>query len=142
MAIATRAGSGATTTYDPSTSPATATAAAAAAANVAIVFVNKVQNEGRDAADLSLPSNENDLVSAVAAANPNTVVVMNTSAAVLMPWLLQVKGVVEAWLGGEQGGNALASHAVRRRQPRRQAAGDVPGVDRAVADQHGGAVAG
>ncbi|MHA3701024.1 glycoside hydrolase family 3 C-terminal domain-containing protein [Jatrophihabitans sp. YIM 134969] len=108
-AIATRAGSGTTTTYDPSTSPTANTAAAAAAADVAIVFVNKVQNEGRDAADLSLPSNENDLVSAVAAANPNTIVVMNTSAAVLMPWLPQVKGVMEAWLGGEQGGNALAS---------------------------------
>lgn len=108
-AIEARAGSGAAVTYDPSTSPTAATAATAAAAKVAIVFVNKVQNEGGDAADLSLPANENALVSAVAAANPNTIVVLNTSAAVTMPWLSQVKGVVEAWLGGEQGGNALAS---------------------------------
>ena len=109
VAIAARAGSGATVTYDPSTSPDTTTANAAAAAKVAIVFVNKVQNEGGDAPDLSLPANENALVSAVAAANPNTIVVLNTSAGVVMPWLSQVKGLVESWLGGEQGGNALAS---------------------------------
>ena len=108
-AIAARAGTGVAVTYDPSTGPTSTTAGAAAAAKVAIVFVNKVQNEGRDAPDLSLSADQNALVSAVAAANPNTVVVMNTSAGVIMPWLSQVKGVVEAWLGGEQGGNALAS---------------------------------
>ena len=108
-AIAARAGSGVAVTYDPSTGPTATTAGAAAAAKVAIVFVNKVQNEGRDAPDLSLSDDQNALVAAVAAANPNTIVVLNTSAGVIMPWLGQVKGVVEAWLGGEQGGNALAS---------------------------------
>ena len=53
-------------------------------------------------------TNEDGLVSAVAAANPNTVVVLETGAPVLTPWRNQVKGIVEAWYPGQMGGSALA----------------------------------
>jgi len=67
------------------------------------------ESEGGDRSNLSLPGNQDALISAVAAANPNTVVVLQTGSAVLMPWLSQVKGVLEAWYPGAQGGAATAA---------------------------------
>ena len=55
------------------------------------------------------PSDQNALISAVAAANPNTVVVLDTGGPVLMPWLGQIKGLFEAWYPGQEDGNALAA---------------------------------
>jgi beta-glucosidase len=82
---------------------------AARAAKVAIVFASQPSTEGADQTTLSLPGDENQLIEAVAAANPHTVVVLNTEGAVLMPWLNQVQSVVEAWYPGEQDGTAIAS---------------------------------
>ncbi len=87
----------------------------AAAANlaksstVAIVFVNQPMREDVDAATLSLPNNQDALVEAVATANPNTVVVLETGGPVSMPWLQHVKGVVEMWYPGIGGAQALAN---------------------------------
>lgn len=76
--------------------------------DVAIVFVNQWMREGIDAMDLSLPGRQNELIAAVAAVNPHTIVVLETGGPVTMPWLDQVAGVVEAWYPGNRGGAALA----------------------------------
>ncbi len=103
----------ATVTYDSGADPAAA-ASAAAGADVAIVFVNQWLAESIDAASLSLPAaidtkvDQDALVAAVAKRNPNTIVVIESGGPVLMPWLGQVKGVIEAWYPGAGGGPALA----------------------------------
>lgn len=84
-------------------------AQSASAAQVAVVFVGERQGEGSDRSSLDLPGGQDQLISAVAAANPNTIVVINSGGPVLMPWLDQVKGVVEAWYPGQQDGNAIAA---------------------------------
>jgi beta-glucosidase len=65
-------------------------------------------SEGQDALTLSLPNRQDALVEAVAAANPNTIVVLETGNPVLMPWLDSVRAVVEAWYPGQKGGEAIA----------------------------------
>jgi len=82
--------------------------ALAAKSDVAIVYANDFESEGSDLADIELPGTQNSLISAVAAVNPNTVVVLNTGSAVTMPWLDKVKGVFEAWYPGQESGNAIA----------------------------------
>lgn len=81
----------------------------AASTDAAIVFVSKLEGEGADISNIDLPQDENDLIAAVAAANPNTIVVLNTGSAVTMPWIDQVKGVFEAWYPGQENGNAIAA---------------------------------
>ena len=83
--------------------------AAARHAQVAVVFAADYSSETFDRPSLSLPGDQNRLIAAVAAANPHTVVVLNTSGAVLMPWLHQVQGVLEAWYPGEVDGTAVAA---------------------------------
>ncbi len=87
---------------------AAAAAAAAKGADVAIVMIGTKDSEGRDRQNLSLPNNQDALVAAVAAANPNTVVVLKTGGPVLMPWVGSVPGLVEAWYPGEEDGNVVA----------------------------------
>jgi beta-glucosidase len=77
--------------------------------SLAIVFVNQPMSEGRDAPTLSLPDHQNALVEAVAAANPNTIVVLETGGPVSMPWAQNVKGIVEMWYPGIGGAQALAN---------------------------------
>lgn len=76
---------------------------------VAIVFATQWQTEGLDVPDLSLPDGQDELIAAVAAANPNTIVVLETGGPVKMPWLDKVAGVIEAWYPGARGGPAIAS---------------------------------
>jgi beta-glucosidase len=104
--IQSRAGSGVTVTY---TADATTAVNNARAANVAIVVVNKGESEGSDLGNIDLASGDNTLVSNVAAANPNTIVVVNSGSAVTMPWANSVRGIVEAWYPGQQYGNALGA---------------------------------
>lgn len=78
-------------------------------ADVAIVFASQWQTEGLDNPDLSLPRGQDALIEAVAAANPNTIVVLQTGSAVAMPWLERTAAVVEAWYPGARGGEAIAS---------------------------------
>ncbi|MCU7724397.1 glycoside hydrolase family 3 C-terminal domain-containing protein [Actinoplanes sp. KI2] len=83
--------------------------AAARAADLAVVFVGKFESEGSDLADINLPADQNQLVTDVAAANPNTVVVVTSGSAVAMPWAGAVRGIIEAWYPGQEYGTALAS---------------------------------
>ena len=85
-----------------------AAASFAKAADVAVVFVHQPMHEGMDARTLSLPDNQDALVSAVAAANPHTIVVLETGGPVSMPWVDSVAGVFEAWFPGIGGGEAIA----------------------------------
>jgi beta-glucosidase len=93
----------------PSESGIPAAVAAARKADVAVVFANDAQGEGMDRYSLSLPGDQNQLIDAVAHANRHTVVVLNTGGAVLMPWLNEVSGVLEAWYPGQQFGPAIAA---------------------------------
>jgi len=87
----------------------TAAAALAKSADVAIVFAYQWTAEGVDLASLSLPDNQDALIEQVAAANPHTIVVLETGTAVTMPWIGKVSGVVEAWYAGSNGHRALAN---------------------------------
>jgi beta-glucosidase len=82
--------------------------AAAKQAQAAVVVVGAQESEAVDRIGLGLPGGQDDLVSAVAAANPHTIVVLNNGGPVLMPWLDKVPAVVEAWFPGEHDGTALA----------------------------------
>ena len=84
-------------------------AEAAKKADVAIVFAYQWESEGMDLPSLSLPDNQDALIAKVAAANPHTIVVLETGTAVTMPWLDKVSGVVEAWYAGSSGHKALAN---------------------------------
>ncbi len=91
-------------------------------ARVAVVFAGDSETEGIDRSNLTLrggtcslftgctppPVDQNALIAKVAAANPDTVVVLNTGGPVLMPWVDHVKGIFEAWYPGQQDGNAIA----------------------------------
>jgi beta-glucosidase len=103
-----RLGSDVAVTTADGTDLATASATAAAA-DVAVVVVNDVEKEGADRASIDLPGKQNALVHAVRAANPRTVVVLNTGSPVTMPWLDQVPAVLEMWYPGEEDGSALAA---------------------------------
>jgi beta-glucosidase len=93
----------------PSQSGIPAAVAAAREADVAIVFANDAQGEGMDRASLSLPGDQDQLIEAVADANRHTIVVLNTGGPVLMPWLREVDGVIEAWYPGQTFGTAIAA---------------------------------
>ena len=85
--------------------------AAAGAAEVALVFVGPgttAETEGTDRASMRLPDDQNALVEAIAAANPNTVVCVNAGGPVEMPWAGKVKAIVQCWLPGQEGGHAVA----------------------------------
>lgn len=86
-----------------------AAAALAKASSIAIVFVNQPASEGRDLPSLSLPDNQDRLVSAVAAANPRTIVVLETGGPVTMPWIDRVSGVLASWYPGIRGAQAIAN---------------------------------
>src|SRR5207248_5822061 len=91
---------------------------------VAVVFVRDADTEGADRACMSLdcpnvetptsqnlqytPPGQDELIQQVAAANPRTIVVLETGGPVLTPWRGQVKGLLEAWYPGEEGGSAIA----------------------------------
>jgi beta-glucosidase len=78
-------------------------------AEIAIVFATEWRTEGFDQPDLSLPSGQDELIAAVAEANPNTIVVLETGGPVKMPWLEKTAAVMEAWYPGVRGGQAIAS---------------------------------
>jgi beta-glucosidase len=84
-------------------------AEAAKDADVAIVFAYQWESEGMDLPDLRLPDKQDELIEKVAAANPHTIVVLETGTAVTMPWLDKVAGVAEAWYGGSRGAEAVAN---------------------------------
>jgi beta-glucosidase len=85
-----------------------AAVALAKKSDVAIVFATQWMREGADVLSLSLFGHQDELIEAVAAANPHTIVVLETGGPVLMPWLDKVQAVVEAWYPGNRGANAIA----------------------------------
>ncbi|MBK9715076.1 MAG: glycoside hydrolase family 3 C-terminal domain-containing protein [Kouleothrix sp.] len=105
--ITTRAAQDGNTVVFNNGSDTAAAATTAAGADVAIVFGYYREGEGSDRASLNLDGNGNTLISAVAAANSNTIVVLQTGGPVLMPWIDQVKGVLEVWYAGQEMGNAI-----------------------------------
>ena len=94
-----------------------AAAVAAKAADVAIVFATAWEIEGHDAESLSLPRDQDRLIAAVAAANPRTIVVLETGNPVTMPWNGQVGAILEAWYPGQRGGEAIANVLFGRVNP-------------------------
>jgi beta-glucosidase len=94
--------------FDPGTDLDSA-AKLARSSDLAIVFAYQWESEGMDLPNLSLPDNQDALIERVAAANSQTVVVLETGSAVTMPWLDKVAGVVEAWYAGSSGHKALAN---------------------------------
>lgn len=86
-------------------------AKAAENADVAVVFAGlteEFEGEGYDRLDINMPKSHNALIEKIAAANPNTVVVLAGGSVVLMPWLDKVKGLLNSGLGGQAGGIAVA----------------------------------
>ncbi|MEJ8279387.1 glycoside hydrolase family 3 C-terminal domain-containing protein [Pseudonocardia spirodelae] len=99
-----------TVVADPEAEVAAA-AELAAGSDVAVVVVgtsDRIESEGFDRTSLALPGHQDALVRAVAAANPRTVVVVNSGAPVLLPWRDEVAAVLLGWFGGERFGEAVA----------------------------------
>jgi len=94
--------------FDPGTDLQSA-ANLARNSDLAIVFAYQWEAEGMDLPGLSLPDNQDALIEQIAAANPHTIVVLESGTAVTMPWLDKVEGVVEAWYAGSAGHKALAN---------------------------------
>jgi beta-glucosidase len=93
---------------------------AARAADTAVVVVattERVESEGFDRTDLALPGRQDDLVRAVAAANPNTVVIVNAGSPVELPWRDEVAAVLLSWFPGQEGGDALADVLTGAHEP-------------------------
>jgi beta-glucosidase len=86
-----------------------AATALARASDVAIVFVAVWTSEGMDLINLNLTGNQDALVNAVAAANPHTIVVIESGGAQVMPWINSVSAVLEAWFPGQRGAEAIAN---------------------------------
>ena len=85
---------------------------AAKNAKVAVIFAglpDSYESEGYDRTHMRMPACQNALIEAVAEANPNTVVVLHNGSPVEMPWLSRVKGVLEAYLGGQAVGLATVN---------------------------------
>jgi|CZKY01.1.fsa_nt_gi beta-glucosidase len=99
---------GANVQFDPGTDYSSAVALAKTA-DVAIVFAYQWESEGMDLDSLSLPEHQDELIDAVASANPHTIVVLETGSPVIMPWAGKVSGIMEAWYAGTQGAEALAN---------------------------------
>ena len=94
--------------FDSGADPATA-AALAKKSDVAVVFVYQWESEDMDLPTLALPQHQDDLIAAVAAANPHTVVVVESGGPVTMPWADRVSGILEAWYAGSSGSDAVAN---------------------------------
>jgi beta-glucosidase len=95
-------------------------AAVARDAEIALVFIGRSgewDTEGSDLTEIVLPGRQNELVKAVAAANPRTVVVLQTGGPVEMPWLDDVAAVLQAWYPGQEAGNAIADVLLGNAEP-------------------------
>jgi beta-glucosidase len=81
----------------------------AAAAEVAILFVHQHTGEGYDVRNLLLPHTQNEMIAAVAAANPHCIVVLQNGGPLTMPWVDKVSAILEAWYPGIRGSEAVAN---------------------------------
>jgi beta-glucosidase len=94
-----------------------AAAQAARTADVAVVFATQWMTEGFDAPDLRLPNDQDGLIAAVAAANPHTIVVLETGGPVTMPWVARTAAVLELWYPGIRGAQALTAVLFGKAEP-------------------------
>ena len=89
-------------------------------AQTALLFVGRNgewDGEGLDRTNIDLPHRQNELISRVAAANKNTVVVLQSGGPVAMPWLDQVAAVIQAWYPGQEAGNSIADVLLGKAEP-------------------------
>jgi beta-glucosidase len=92
----------------------------AAQADYAVVCVGTTgewETEGEDRRGLTLPGRQDELVHAVARANPNTIVLLQTGGPVLMPWVNEVRAVIQGWFPGQEAGHVLADVLTGRAEP-------------------------
>jgi beta-glucosidase len=94
--------------FDSGADPAAA-AALAKNSDVAIIFAYQWESEDMDLPSLALPEHQDDLIAKVAAANPHTVVVVESGGPVTMPWVDKVSAILEAWFAGSSGSDAVAN---------------------------------
>ena len=94
--------------YDSGSDPVAA-AALAKSADVVVVFAYEWESEGMDLPSLSLPLHQDDLIAQVSAANPHTIVVLETGSPVTMPWVEAPAAILEAWFAGSDGANAVGN---------------------------------
>ena len=83
----------------------------AAQSDVALVFIGSTgewESEGADRPDMDLVGKQAILIEAVAAANPRTIVVVQTGSPITMPWLAEPASILQAWFPGQECGNAIA----------------------------------
>ena len=106
-AVAARA-PGASVQFNSGENPSAA-ADLAKKSEVAIVFLYQWMSEDMDLPSLSLPHNQDAIVEAVSAANPHTIVVLESGTAVTMPWADKVSGILDAWYAGSKGADAVAN---------------------------------
>jgi beta-glucosidase len=99
---------GAKVQFDSGADPSAA-AALAKNSDVAIIFAYQWESEGMDLPSLALPEHQDDLIAKVAAANPHTVVVVESGGPVTMPWADKVSAILEAWFAGSSGSDAVAN---------------------------------
>jgi beta-glucosidase len=99
---------GAKVQFNSGSDPASAVALARST-DVAIVFAYQWESEDMDLDSLSLPEHQDELIAKVAAANPHTMVVLETGGPVTMPWVDQVSAILEAWYAGSSGADAVAN---------------------------------
>lgn len=92
----------------------------AKAAEVAVVVVgtnSRVESEGFDRKNLALPGRQDDLVKAVAAANPNTIVLINAGSPVILPWRNEVRAILLTYFAGQEMGDAIVDMLLGRAEP-------------------------
>jgi beta-glucosidase len=94
--------------FDSGSDPAAA-AALAKSCDVAIVYAYQWESESMDLDSLALPGNQEELIDKVAAANPHTIVVLETGGPITTPWAGKVSAILEAWYAGSRGAEAVAN---------------------------------
>jgi len=104
-------------TDDEEIAAAAALAASCAYAVVVVGTTAETESEGTDRTTLALPGRQDDLVRAVLAANPRTIVVVNSGSPVLLPWIDEVPATLLTWFGGQEYGNALADVLLGIQEP-------------------------
>ena len=106
--ITRRAGAGITVRYSQGEDNIPAAVALARVSDLAVVCVGERTGEGTDRKSLALPGKQDELIRAISAVNPHTVVVVYCSSATLMPWSAEVPAILVPWYPGQENGNALA----------------------------------
>lgn len=101
----------------------------AANADKAVIFAglpDSFESEGYDRQHMKLPDCQNRLIAEILRVQPNTVIVLHNGSPVEMPWLSEVKGVLEAYLGGQAGGSAVANLLFGKANPSGKLAETMP----------------